>query len=111
MQGVSGENRVYIAPLSRDAAADGPFPADPVGLPSKRIYRRDSALGYFSNKELADNNLQIVVAPVDARIPEHCPVNSHRLGRWWSIPWLCQSGSYYGSILKQTGDGCVGGFY
>ena len=67
-----------IDPLSRDDAASGPFSANPVGggqgsvsfvarrqcihqytillasrpgplgLPSKRIYRRDSALGYYS---------------------------------------------------------------
>ncbi len=34
---------------------------------------------------MAHNNLHIVVAPVDAQIPEHHPSYSHRLGRWWSI--------------------------
>ena len=63
-----------------------------------RIWR-----GKFTNttrryKELAHNNFQIIVAPVSAWIPEHHPSNSHRLGRWWSIQWLCESGSYYGSI-------------
>ncbi len=80
MQGASGENRVY----KRAAAADGPFPANPtgggqgtvsfvacrqcidqytfllasrpgpLGLPSKRIYRCDSALGYCLNMRTSD---------------------------------------------------------
>ncbi len=44
-----------------------------VGIKPGRRYERDR------------NNFHKVAVLVGAWIPEHCPSNSHRLGRWWSI--------------------------